>query len=83
MVKPEWVRGVARVRVPYLGYVRLVFSEAILAQTGPGVDVAAATPTAPVDGGATNATTPPGEPSPPTAASPRSANAGPVALGVR
>ncbi|MFC7070164.1 S26 family signal peptidase [Halobaculum lipolyticum] len=34
VVKGEWVRGVARVRVPYLGYVRLVFSEAILAQSG-------------------------------------------------
>ncbi|QZP36426.1 S26 family signal peptidase [Halobaculum magnesiiphilum] len=33
VVKSEWIHGVARVRVPYLGYVRLVFSEAILVQS--------------------------------------------------
>jgi len=44
VVKSEWVRGVARVRVPYLGYVRLVFSEVVLVQadgSGDGVVAAA------------------------------------------
>jgi len=41
-VKSEWIRGVARVRVPYLGYVRLVFSKVVLVQTdGPGLATAA------------------------------------------
>jgi signal peptidase len=34
-VKAEWVVGTARVRIPYLGWVRLGFSGA--ATTGPGV----------------------------------------------
>ncbi|QZY00873.1 S26 family signal peptidase [Halobaculum rubrum] len=43
VVKSEWVRGVARVRVPYLGYVRLVFSEVVLVQTdGAGSGLATA-----------------------------------------
>ncbi|MFC7097185.1 S26 family signal peptidase [Halobaculum marinum] len=46
VVKTEWVRGVARVRVPYLGYVRLVFSEAVLAQSNPPVGVVSGTDSA-------------------------------------
>ncbi|ESP87928.1 S26 family signal peptidase [Candidatus Halobonum tyrrellensis] len=47
-VRTEWVQGVARVRVPYLGYIRLLFSGAISATPTPPV------PVEPVD--ATNAT---------------------------
>ena len=32
VVRADWIHGVARVRVPYLGYVRLVFSEVVLLQ---------------------------------------------------
>jgi signal peptidase len=38
-VKPEWIVGTARLRIPYLGYVRLGFSGA--ATSGPGVVEAA------------------------------------------
>ena len=37
-VRTEWVQGVARVRVPYLGYIRLLFSGATAAST-PSVPV--------------------------------------------
>ncbi|QKY20701.1 S26 family signal peptidase [Halolamina sp. CBA1230] len=43
-VKPEWLIGTARVRIPYLGWVRLGFSGA--ATTGPG----------PIDAGVASAT---------------------------
>ncbi|MEZ3145077.1 S26 family signal peptidase [Halobaculum sp. MBLA0143] len=48
-VRPEWVRGVARIRIPLLGWIRLVFSGAATTTPGPVVDLglaAAATPTA-------------------------------------
>ncbi|WP_277554688.1 S26 family signal peptidase [Halobaculum limi] len=38
VVKTEWVHGAARVRVPYLGYVRLIFSESVLAQETPAAN---------------------------------------------
>ncbi|UIO99801.1 S26 family signal peptidase [Halobaculum sp. CBA1158] len=31
VVRADWIHGVARVRIPYLGYVRLIFSEAVVA----------------------------------------------------
>ena len=33
-IKPDWVMGVARLRVPYLGYIRLVFSMTLPIQSG-------------------------------------------------
>lgn len=44
-VRSDWVRGVARIRIPYLGWVRLIFSGA-----------ATATPPVPLDAGAAAAT---------------------------
>jgi signal peptidase len=44
VVRSEWVHGIARVRVPYLGYVRLAFSEMVLVQVDdPSGGLAAAT----------------------------------------
>ena len=38
-VKAEWVQGIARLRVPYLGYIRLVFSGAATALPAPSLPV--------------------------------------------
>lgn len=38
-VKPSWVRGVARVRIPLLGWIRLVFSGAATTTPPPGAEV--------------------------------------------
>jgi signal peptidase len=35
-IKPDWIMGVARLRVPYLGYIRLVFSMTLPIQSGLG-----------------------------------------------
>jgi signal peptidase len=61
-VRPEWIQGVARLRIPLLGYVRLELAGAILpmpasAETGDST-TAAAGATATVPNSATNATTP-------------------------
>ena len=39
-VKPEWINGVARVKVPFLGWIRLLFSEGFAAVLdGPGATI--------------------------------------------
>jgi signal peptidase len=37
VVKPDWVVGVARLRIPYLGWVRLGFSQVLLDGPGPAM----------------------------------------------
>ncbi|WP_435123694.1 S26 family signal peptidase [Halobaculum sp. D14] len=66
-VKTEWIRGVARVRIPYLGWVRLLFSGAASTPTIPTgvapsvpVDVAAGATAGPVSTESANATVSPG-----------------------
>lgn len=44
VVKPDWVIGVAHVRIPYLGWIRLAMSGVVL--EGPAVGTAVATPVA-------------------------------------
>ena len=46
VVRADWIHGVARLRVPYLGYVRLVFSEVVLVQSEPATASTGATATA-------------------------------------
>ncbi|WP_435065253.1 S26 family signal peptidase [Halobaculum sp. EA56] len=66
VVRAEWVHGVARVRVPYLGYVRLVFSEAVVARSPGGV---ASAPSEPMTG-SSEPTTGPSAPTTETATPP-------------
>jgi signal peptidase len=49
-VKPSWIRGVARVRIPLLGWIRLVFSGAATTTPAPGPElgVVAATDSGPI-----------------------------------
>jgi signal peptidase len=58
-VRPSWVRGVARVRIPLLGWIRLLFSGAATTAPPPVADlgVVASGPAGPtgLDGGATTA----------------------------
>jgi signal peptidase len=71
-VKPSWVRGVARVRIPLLGWIRLVFSGAATTTPDPatvapgaamiGPDSATTMPDVTVDGGVA-AAAPGGSPS--------------------
>lgn len=67
-VRGEWVRGVARIRIPYLGWVRLLFSGAATTSSPVPVDVPPAAATA------SQSSTP----GPPIAATPR-VPPGPVA----
>lgn len=57
VVKPDWIIGVARLRVPYLGWIRLGVSGAVL--EGPHAGTAAATPMAGTSAPTTSAPTGP------------------------
>ena len=46
-VRPEWVRGVARIRIPLLGWIRLVFSGAATTTPTPGAGLGLATAATP------------------------------------
>ena len=56
VVRPSWVVGVAHVRVPLLGHVRLELSGAALAPVGPGAAVESGVAGARTAGGTVNAT---------------------------